>query len=168
MSKKPRTRVIRRRNAGRRHAVVSVLTTGRDKHAFRKEPCEECPWRVDQVGAFPAQAFRHSAATAYDAAMSCFGCHMSKHTAPATCAGFLLSEGAIHNLLVRIGMAAGRLDLDAVHSDVPLFPSYRLMAIANGVAPDDPVLEPCRDLTSEGEKWSRVRTSRTKLPTSSG
>lgn len=153
--------------AGRRHAVITLVTSGREKAAYRKQPCEQCPWRTDQVGCFPAQAFRHSASTAYDAAMSMFGCHMSDHKAPATCAGFLLSEGAIHNLLVRIGMASKELDLGRVHSDVPLFPNYRLMAIANGVASDDPVLVLCRDQTTERRKWLRERASRTKPPSSS-
>jgi hypothetical protein len=146
---KPSSKVARIRRAGRRHAVITVVTSGRMRAAYRKTPCAQCPWRTDQVGCFPAQAFRISAPTAYDAAMSIFGCHMSERTAPATCAGFLLSEGAIHNLLVRIGMACRGLDLDRVRSAVPLFPTYRLMAIANGVAPDDPALVPCRDRASE-------------------
>jgi hypothetical protein len=161
---KPKTRITRRRMAGRRHAVISTHTTGRAQAAYRREPCDECPWRVDQVGAFPAEAFRISAPTAYDAAMTTFGCHMSKHSAPATCAGALLSEGAVHNLSVRLGMANRGLDLAAVHSDVPLFPNYRLMAIANGVAADDPVLAPCRDRTEEYREWSRERTLRKRPP----
>jgi hypothetical protein len=71
-------------------------------------------------------------------------------------------------LLVRIAMACRGLDLDRVHSDVPLFPNYRLMAIANGVAADDPVLALCRDRATEKRKWSRERISRTKPPSSSG
>jgi hypothetical protein len=70
---------------------------------------------------------------------------MSKTAAPLTCAGFLLSYGAQHNLLVRMALARGQLDLDKVNSNVPLFRTYREMAIANGVSPDDPVLRECRD-----------------------
>lgn len=168
MTKRPTTKVTRMRRADRRHAVITVVTSGRANAAYRKQPCEQCPWRTDQVGCFPAQAFRLSAPTAYDAAMSVFACHMSEHTKPATCAGFLLSEGAVHNLLVRIGMACKRLDLDRVHSDVALFPNYRLMAIANGVAPDDPVLALCRDRETEKRKWSREKIFRTRRPSSNG
>jgi hypothetical protein len=67
--KKPATRITRRRLDGPRHAVISIITSG-GRAAYRREPCAECPWRVDQVGAFPAEAFRLSAPTAYDAAMS--------------------------------------------------------------------------------------------------
>jgi hypothetical protein len=89
---------------------------------------------------------RISAPTAYDAAMSTFECHMSPASAPQTCAGFLLSSGALHNILVRLRLADGRLDLDKIKdAGLRLFKSYRAMAIANRVAPDDPVLAPCRD-----------------------
>jgi hypothetical protein len=133
------------RMAGKDHVVVTVLTEGRKAAAFRREPCEQCPWRKDQVGKFPAEAFRHSAPTCYDAAMSTFGCHMSKQASPLTCAGFLLSESAQHNLMVRISAATMGLKRENISSPVPIFPNYREMAVANGVAADDPVLEPCRD-----------------------
>jgi hypothetical protein len=150
--------------AGRRHAVITLVTSGQQKAAYRKHVCEQCPWRTDQVGRFPAEAFRLSAPTSYDAAWRVFACHMSDHKAPAHCAGFLLSQGAVHNLLVRIGIACKGLDLDRVHSDAPLFPSYRLMAIANGVAPDDPVLAHCRDQTSEMHLPRKVARPITKRP----
>jgi hypothetical protein len=76
--------------------------------------------------------------------MSMFACHMSGRNSQ-TCAGFLLSGGAIHNLLVRMALADERIALDKVTSSVPLYPNYREMAIANGVDPDDPVLKPCRE-----------------------
>jgi hypothetical protein len=143
MSKPPR--ITRRRLAGPRHAVITV-EGGTKGRGYRVEPCAQCPWRCDQQGMFPAEAFRLSAPTAYDAAMSTFGCHMSPASAPQTCAGFLLSRGALHNILVRLRLADGRLHLDKIkNAGLRLFQSYRAMAIANGVAPDDPVLAPCRD-----------------------
>jgi hypothetical protein len=141
-----RPRITQRRLAGRHHAVITVEGGTTKGRGYRVEPCAQCPWRRDQVGAFPAEAFRLSALTAYDTAMSTFGCHMSPASAPQTCAGFLLSAGALHNLLVRLRLANGRLDLDKIkRAGKRLFASYRAMAIANGVAPDDPVLAPCRD-----------------------
>jgi hypothetical protein len=143
-ARKP-ARLTRRRRAGENHAVVSIATYT-EVHAFRREPCEQCPWRKDQVGAFPTEAFRISAPTSYDAATTAFGCHMSKHAAPLTCAGFLLSEGAVHNLMLRMAQAYKGLDIDKVSPNgIDLFPNYRSMAIANGVDPRDPVLKPCRD-----------------------
>lgn len=38
----------------------------------------------------------------------------------------------------------GRFD-DVADDGHELFENYRAMAIANGVAPDDPILAPCRD-----------------------
>jgi hypothetical protein len=147
---KPRKRqlpkITRRRMAGRKHAVITVVSKADGRRSHRVKPCAQCPWRRDQAGSFPAEAFRLSAPTAYDAAMSNFGCHMSPASAPLTCAGFLLSAGALHNLLVRIGLATGRIDRAKLDRDgLALFKSYRAMAIANGVAPDDPVLALCRD-----------------------
>lgn len=125
---------------GEQHQVVSVLS---DKQNYRREPCSNCPWRLDAVRAFPAEAFRHSAHTAYDMATEQFACHQSGSARPATCAGFLLS-GADHNLAVRLQRIQGKC-LDVVDGGYDLHPSYRAMAIANGVPCDDPVLELCRD-----------------------
>lgn len=134
--------VTRRRPAGPDHQVVTVEGGG---GAYRRTPCPGCPWRVDQTGVFPAEAFRHSAETAYDMADRAFGCHESGPDRPATCAGFLL-RGADHSLAVRVRLANGRIDptqvSDGGHA---LHPSYRAMAVANGVDPDDPRLTPCRD-----------------------
>ena len=55
------------------HQVVSVKSPGSAIH--RKKPCPNCPWRVDAVGEFPAEAFRHSAETAYDMSNKIFACH---------------------------------------------------------------------------------------------
>lgn len=107
---------------------------------YQKEPCARCPWLIDSpVGAFPPEVFRHSARTAYDLATHTFGCHASPHDAPRTCAGFLL-RGAAHNLTVRM-YGPG---VEDVSSDRPLYDSYRDMAVANGVAREDPALLRCR------------------------
>lgn len=134
---------LRRRHADAEHDVVTVKSpTG--AFGYRREPCPHCPWRRDQpTGRFPAEAFRHSAETAHDMSTHMFGCHMSGTEKPQHCAGFLL-RGAQHNLAVRVAAMKDRIDLDAVHSPVPLYGSYREMAEANGVAPDDPALAPCR------------------------
>jgi len=96
------------------------------------------------VGEFPAEAFRHSASTAYDMSDHTFACHQSGKEKPATCAGFLL-RGATHNLAVRLGYMRGRFQGDVTDGGHELHESYRAMAIANGVDPEDPVLAPCRD-----------------------
>lgn len=107
---------------------------------YCKRPCAECPWRMDvPTGKFPATRFRTLAATAYDMATTIFACHMSKEGGEVACAGFVLMQGA-HNLTLR--MARQRFD---VSSDVPLFPTYRQMAQANGVRRSDPALRSCRD-----------------------
>lgn len=111
---------------------------------YRVVPCLPCPWRVDQTGAFPAEAFRASAYTAYDMSTHEFACHVAGADKPTTCAGFLLN-GAEHNLATRMKASKGELDWKSIRTAVELHPSYRAMAIANGVDPDDPVLAPCRD-----------------------
>ncbi len=125
---------------GELHQVVTV--TG-GKGSYRRKLCSDCPWRVDAVGEFPAEAFRHSAHTAYDMDQSMFACHQSGTGKPATCAGFLL-RGADHNLSVRLKRMRGEF-LDVDDGGHELHASYRAMAVANGVRKDDPVLAPCRD-----------------------
>jgi hypothetical protein len=135
------TRITNIRTADKNHQVVTVNGGG---HAYRRKPCAECPWRRDApIGAFPAEAYRHSANTAYDMSQRKFACHMSGSEKPATCAGFLL-RGAEHNLAVRLGLMRSAIDMSKVSSDVDLFDSYREMAEANGVAADEPALAPCR------------------------
>lgn len=142
-----KAKLIRARLAGKNHAVVSFSVSGRDNSVHRKTPCDQCPWRRDlPTGVFPAKAFKLSAPTSYDAAMSSFACHMSgMEKGGATCAGFLLSYGAIHNIAVRIAQATRGLRLEEVSSPYPLFNTYREMAVANGVSPRAPALRPCRD-----------------------
>lgn len=135
-----RARETDRRLAGPDHAVLTVEGGG---GSWRREPCESCPWRVDQVGRFPPEAFRQSAGTAYDMNRKSFGCHVSGAVKPATCAGFLL-RGATHNMTARLRWGRGQWTGvgDGGHE---LHRSYRAMAVANGVDPDDPVLAPCRE-----------------------
>lgn len=130
------------RPAGHDHQVVSVQ--GGDLGLYRRKPCESCPWRRDAVGEFPAEAFRHSAATAYDMAQNTFACHSSGCEKPALCAGFLLRNSE-NNLGVRMMQMRGQVSMDEVSDGGhALFDSYREMAVANGVPSDDPVLERCR------------------------
>ena len=99
---------------------------------------------MDNSGRFPPEAFRHSAATSYDAARTTFACHMSRPRAASICAGFLLAH-SVHNLNVRLRTMLGLLDLEQVRNDGRLlFDSYATMAISNGITPDDPVLAPVR------------------------
>lgn len=135
-------RTIDVRPAGDDHQVVTVVSDS--SSSYRRKPCSTCPWRVDAVGEFPAEAFRHSASTAYDMAGNEFACHQSGKDKPATCAGFLL-RGAGHKLGVRLKIMAGKIDLGGVSDGgLELFESYREMAGANGVPPDDPALDRCR------------------------
>ncbi len=137
-----RPKVTAKRLAGPDHAVVSI--EGGRGDLYRREPCPTCPWRLDAVGIFPAEAFKHSVSVAYDVSIRTFACHESGTKAPATCAGFLLKNSA-NNLGVRMKDARGLIDFASISDGgVALFASYREMAVANGVAPDDPVLEPCR------------------------
>jgi hypothetical protein len=113
--------------------------------AYQSSPCAECPWRMDVApGRFPADRFRDLAVTAYDMAVDQFACHKSPQGREFGCAGFVL-RGATHNLGARLAARAGRLDLREIASPFPLHESYRAMAIANGVDPDDPSLESCRE-----------------------
>lgn len=130
-------RITNVRPAGDSHQVVTV--EGRSNGAHRKQPCATCPWRVDAVGEFPAEAFKHSASTAYDMSGSVFSCHESGSVKPATCAGFLL-RGADHNLAMRLR----GYPQDVTDGGTELHESYRAMAVANGVPADDPVLQECR------------------------
>jgi hypothetical protein len=136
-----RAHVIAVNSAGPNHQVVTV-ESGNGK--YHHTVCAECPWRLDQTGKFPPEAFRRSADTAYDQSMHQFACHRSGSAKPATCAGFLL-RGATHNIGFRLAVITGKIDPDDLRETVPLHPSYRAMAEANGVPPDDPALERCRD-----------------------
>lgn len=141
--KPTQAKVQRVRPAGRHHQVVTVRSEDTFDRDYCKRPCADCPWRKDAVGLFPSEAFRHSAETAYDLATHTFACHASGVKTPRICAGLLL-HGAHHNLAVRLNRIRGRIREDIDDGGHALFESYRQMAVANGVDPDDPVLALCR------------------------
>ncbi len=130
--------------AGDDHQVVSVSSPQGEGGAFMKSPCADCPWKRSSTGIFPAEAFAISAKTAYDMAESTFGCHCSGTENPRTCAGFLLVNSD-HNLKVRLLRMQGETFEGLNDGGHDLFSSYREMAIANGVSPNDPALNDCRD-----------------------
>ena len=145
MSRPRKVKLAATRVVGPNHAVLTLHSEGGRAHLHRREVCAECPWRLDSpLGRFPAGAYAASAPTAYDASFHTFSCHMSGADRPATCAGFILQQG-VHNIGVRIALAYRGLDLGKIKRTVPLFETYRAMAVANGVAPDDPALALCRD-----------------------
>ncbi|MCI2811295.1 DUF6283 family protein [Eoetvoesiella caeni] len=140
MTVKSRARTTQIRQAGEDHQVVTVEG---GSSTYRRRPCQDCPWRKDATGVFPAEAFRHSASTAYDMASNTFACHQSGAERPALCAGFLL-RGSDHNLAVRLKRMQGTIQDDVTDAGVLLHESYRDMAEANGVQPDDAILSQCR------------------------
>ncbi|MFJ4879716.1 DUF6283 family protein [Streptomyces sp. NPDC088745] len=111
----------------------------------QRSPCagtERCPWRRDAVpGAFPAEAFRLSAPTSYSDSGRRFGCHSSSAEAPRVCAGWLL-RGASGNQQVMKLLEAGLIQVPMLPAEVELYDDYAEMAVANGVAEDDPTLAP--------------------------
>lgn len=135
----PKPRITRVRPAGPDHQVVTVHG---GSGGYCKRPCGDCPWRKDAVHVFPAEAFRHSASTAYDMAENTFACHQAGTEQPKICAGFLL-RGAEHNMTVRLAYMRGEIG-EVHHAGLNLHDGYREMAVANGVDPDDEVLRPCR------------------------
>lgn len=136
------TKLIARHHADENNDVVHVVTNGEGQPVYRREPCAGCPWRIRNTGNFPAQAFRISAPTCYDAAFETFACHESGQKSPATCAGFLL-QNSVHNLTVRIKESKWG-PFEVRRNRARLYKSYRDMAVANGVPPDDPAIAACR------------------------
>lgn len=133
--------VIAIKPAGNDHQVVTV--TG-GAGLYRRTPCGGCPWKTDNVGSFPAEAFAHSANTANDMATHTFACHESGTEKPAICAGFLL-RGADHNMSVRMKISRGEIDMTQVDDGGDdLYTCYVDMAVDNGLDPDDPALSRCR------------------------
>lgn len=150
----------RARLADANHQVVTTTVKG-GNDVYRRAPCAECPWRRDApAGAFPAKAYMLSAHCAHDCSDVGFGCHMSGVDHSVTCAGFLL-RGADHNLFVRKQIALGGIDLSKVSDGgAELYEDYVEMAIANGVAADDPALRNCRrafDCQSSSKRKSARR-----------
>ncbi|WP_249040601.1 DUF6283 family protein [Nocardia cyriacigeorgica] len=105
----------------------------------RRRPCAECPWRRDVApGQFSAERFADMACTrggpgreaGLDAPM--FACHKSAEGYEQACAGWLAAVG-YHHLGVRLAIAAGRLDPDALEPGdgwPRLFESYAAMTTA--------------------------------------
>jgi hypothetical protein len=151
-----RTRVAGQGGDGETYGVTTLQSSG-GKHAARRSPCPTCPWRKDaEIGRFPPEAFRISAPTSYDAALSTFACHEAGATKPQTCAGFLLRHG-VNNLAVRLSLTQDKIDLRRISSGgTELYETYREMAIANGVAPDDPCLKLVRGNMEEAPIPSRA------------
>ena len=113
-----------------------------DRLPARSRPCANCPWRLDVApGEFPAERYRALAASAEDMSRVIFTCHKSAEIDVA-CAGFL-ARGADHNLSIRLAYM-GRLERRDRSGGLALHADYRAMAIADGVAPDDPALRGCR------------------------
>lgn len=131
--------------ADKNHQVVSLVSPAGAPFTHQRKPCEQCPWRRDSPRkAFPAEAYRISAHTAYDMNGAMFSCHMAGKEHPAICAGFLL-RGADHNMGVRMAAMTGRYDWTKVSDGgAKLYSCYAAMAIANGVKPNDPALRNCR------------------------
>lgn len=136
----PLVTILATSKVGDDHAV-STIKGGNS--AYRKKPCSDCPWKVSSTGVFPAMAFEHSAITAFDMSSHQFGCHQSGVSKPAACAGFLLA-GSAHNLATRLARIKGEVKNDVQNGGNELYPSYREMAIGNGVSPDNPILSRCR------------------------
>lgn len=121
--------------ADENNQVVSITGGG----GYMRQPCVECPWRRENAGSFPAEAFRISANTCVHGSLAKFACHMAGKDTPKTCAGFLLSLDAEDNFGVRIMyIERGELNVEAGAAD--LYPRYREMAEENGVAEDDPAI----------------------------
>ena len=104
-----------------------------------------------ETGVFPPEAFRVSAPTSYDMANRTFACHMSG-LASVTCAGFMLRHDE-NNMSVRLSRMLGTMSPEPLRNPgVPVYRSYREMAIANGVDPEDPVL---KEVLANGDPGSR-------------
>lgn len=146
MTKRKKPKIIAVHPADENNQVLSLESKGNSHlpRVHRKTPCGGCPWKKENDGTFPAEAFRVSAGTAYDMSTRTFACHESGSKRPADCAGFLL-HGAEHNLAIRLARSRGTIDLACVNDGGhDMHESYREMAIANGVDPDDHVLKACR------------------------
>lgn len=134
------SQIVEVRPAGPDHQVVSVQG---GYAGYRRKVCSDCPWRKDKVGEFPPEAFVISASTSYDTSTTTFACHQSGTDKTCVCAGFLL-RGADNNIAVRMGYITGKYQDNVHDGGHELHDSYRDMAVANGVDPNDPALKRCR------------------------
>lgn len=108
-----------------------------------KQPCAECPWRVDVArGQFPAsryEALRHTTGErGREASMGSplFACHKSNDGTDMPCAGWLASVGW-ESITVRLLVIHGRIPGEALKpgDDWPaLHSSYEEMAKAKAGA----------------------------------
>jgi hypothetical protein len=143
VTREPKAKIAARRSADENNDVITVI--GGDGN-YRRTPCGGCPWRVDNTGTFPAEAFRHSANTAADMSTHEFGCHESDSGNPLTCAGYLL-RGSAHNLQTRLKTAKMKYDWKKINDGGhELHHDYVEMAVENGCSPDDEELQQCRRL----------------------
>jgi hypothetical protein len=156
--RKRRTTVLATNKVSDDYAVLTLNTApGKRAADYMRLPCPQCPWRKDiPAGVFPPDAFRHSAKTCEDMSLTTFACHMAGKASPKTCAGFLRSTDAEHNLAMRIQTARGEYDPRQLNRDqrVPTFATYAEMAVANGVPADDPAILETRSMR-EKMKWKR-------------
>jgi hypothetical protein len=108
-------------------------------------PCVNCPWRLDVApGEFQTERYRVLAASAEDMSQVIFQCHKTGDVEPVACAGFL-SQSAAHNLAVRLAYCYGKLEPKDRSGGLELHPHYTSLAVANGVAADDPALARVRN-----------------------
>jgi hypothetical protein len=99
--------------------------------------CSACPWRKDvPVGVFPPERFIALAATVKQDFGPVFACHKTTEGQDSACVGYLLTEGT-ENFNVRIASIRGALDMKKLKSEYPLYATFKEMALANGVAPED-------------------------------
>lgn len=148
-----KTKVLNIRKAGKggdgkNWGVSTIISTSGDMKKFvhRSKPCSTCPYRKDSaLGRFPPKAYTEAAEVSYDMAQKTFACHEAGVERATVCAGFLLTN-AHNNMRVRIAQIDGRYTPDKVGNpdNVPLYASYKDMAVANGVDPDHPSLAKCR------------------------
>lgn len=157
-----RARAVDHRMAGEDHAVVTVEDAG---NRYRRAPCSDCPWRIDATGEFPPEAFVLSANTATDGAafsasvmrgapianaFALFSCHQSGAERPEVCAGYILRGDQAIGWRIA---AWKRFDPALVSDDgIELYENYFAMAVANGVAEDDPALDHCRPWKQPGDE----------------
>lgn len=109
----------------------------------RDTPCPECPWNVKaEKGKFTVERYRSLAGSSKQELCCIFACHMSHEDHPIACAGYLAVCGGT-SINVRLMQAYGHIDLERVKipEDHVLYGSYGELAVANGVDPDDPVLD---------------------------
>lgn len=120
-----------------------------DRLAYRKRPCENCPWRKDAPpGEFPAERYEVLAASARrenGAGYSdnpqmhdpMFACHKSADGKEIACAGWLAVCGSDH-VRIRVAVIRGEMPPSVLRpgADWPeLFETYQEMAATQAADP---------------------------------